>query len=484
MFLKDNSYMKLKNVYILSGIILVIAAFFSTGYYHFDEHFQILEFAGFKLHLTTADNLPWEFHYQMRSAIQPAMVVLLYRFFSLFGIINPFTITFVLRLLSAGVSFTGMYLIYKTYCKSIQNDVLKKWFLFLSFFLWFMIFNGVRFSSENWSGSIFLIAFSLLNMKPHINKFTYFYLGLLFGLSFLFRYHQIGFLIAGLILWFVFIKKNYAHAFFLILGVLFMIGMGLLIDRWYYGEWTITTWNYFYRDIVQNKIVEFGTDPWWYYFEIVFLKTIPPFSIIIIASFIVVFIFRRRDILTWTILPYLLVHFLIVHKEIRYLFPIIGFVPIIIIKSVEIIQERWNPSLSDNKYVKITAKLFWITNIVALVVIAFKPADNQISLYQKLYDDYKTPATLYYTTDNPYHRILDVNFYKRSNLELKKINAANELNFDSSRKQLFVTLDKNAVNEIKARKKLIYSTLPDWIMRFDFNHWVKRTKCWYVYELY
>jgi phosphatidylinositol glycan class B len=178
------------------------------------------------------------------------------------------------------------------------------------------------------------------------------------------------------------------------------------------------------------------------------------------------------------------VHFLIVHKEIRYLFPIIGFVPIIIIKSVEIIQERWNPSLSDNKYVKITAKLFWITNIVALVVIAFKPADNQISLYQKLYDDYKTPATLYYTTDNPYHRILDVNFYKRSNLELKKINAANELNFDSSRKQLFVTLDKNAVNEIKARKKLIYSTLPDWIMRFDFNHWVKRTKCWYVYELY
>ena len=475
--------MKLKNVYILSGIILVIAAFFSTGYHHFDEHFQILEFAGLKLHLTTAGNLPWEFHYQMRSTIQPSIVVILYHFFGLFGMDNPFIITFFLRLLSAVVAFIGMYMIYKTYCKTISHDTLKKWFLFLSFFLWFMIYDNVRFSSENWAGSLFLIAFSLLNFKPHINRFSYFYLGLLFGLSFLFRY-QVGFLIAGLILWYIFIKKNYVNVFILILGVLSMVGIGILIDRWFYGEWTLTTWNYFYQAIVQNKIVEFGSDPWWYYFEIVFLKVIPPFSIIIIASFIVVFIFKRNDILTWTIIPYLLLHFIIAHKETRFLFSIIGFVPIIIIKSVEIIQERWNLAFLENRYVKIIAKLFWITNIVALVVITFKPADNQISLYQKLYNDYKTPATLYYTTDNPYHRILDVNFYKRSNLELKKINATNDLNFDSSRKQLFVTIDKNAVNEIKTRKRLIYSTLPDWIMRFDFNHWVERTKCWYVYELY
>src|SRR5664279_42547 len=206
LFAEINNFLKLKHIYILSIVTLIVTAFFSIGYYHFDEHFQILEFAGLKLNMTAAGNLPWEYVYKMRPAIQPAIVVLIFKLFHFVGMTNPFTIALILRLLSASVAFTAMYLIYIAYYKTLNDETLKIWFSMLSFFLWFMIFDSVRFSSENWSGSIFLIAFALLNIKQFPNK-SYLLIGMLLGLSFLFRY-QTGFLIAGLILWHLFIKKS------------------------------------------------------------------------------------------------------------------------------------------------------------------------------------------------------------------------------------------------------------------------------------
>ena len=55
-----------KNVYKFSIVILVLTSVFSLGYFHFDEHFQILEFALLKLNLTTAGNLPWEYQSQIQ----------------------------------------------------------------------------------------------------------------------------------------------------------------------------------------------------------------------------------------------------------------------------------------------------------------------------------------------------------------------------------------------------------------------------------
>jgi phosphatidylinositol glycan class B len=156
---KKNRRTKL--VYAASILIFIITAIFSTGYHHYDEHFQILEFAGLKLNLIAAQNLPWEYLYQIRPAVQPAMVVVLYRFFHLLGIESPFLIAFLFRLLSAALAFLSMHMIYKMYKDTIANETLQKWFLVLSFFLWFAMYSGVRFSSENWSGSIFIIAFVL-----------------------------------------------------------------------------------------------------------------------------------------------------------------------------------------------------------------------------------------------------------------------------------------------------------------------------------
>jgi GPI mannosyltransferase 3 len=480
---QGRNFIKKNYIYILSILALFITACFSSGYYHFDEHFQILEFAGLKLYMTVATNLPWEYTYQMRPAIQPAIVILVYKFFIALGISSPFTIAIVLRILSAAVSFTGMYLIYKAFNKSFLDATLKLWFSLLSFFLWFIIFENVRFSSENWSGSIFLIAFSLLYINQSKGKKLFFSVGLLLGLSFLFRY-QTGFLIGGLICWHLVMKKNIGNTVLMILGILILFGAGILIDRWFYGNWTLTTWNYFNQNILQNRVSDFGIRPWWYYLERIFIEGIPPFSLIYIASFVLFFIFKRKDLLTWTLLPFILIHFIIGHKEIRFLFPLIGFIPVIIIKSVEIIQEHWKSGFSDLKPVKIFVRLFWIVNLIFLIIIAFTPADGQISLYRKVYSEYKSPATLYYTEDNPYNRVLDINFYKRATLEIVQIDSIGKIDQNANRKQLFVTKDKNTLNDLRTQKRLIYSSFPDWIRIFNFNNWMARTNCWYVYELH
>ncbi len=470
--------MKEKYVYICSGIVLIIASFFSVGYHQLDEHYQLLEFAGLKLNITPANDLPWEYHAQMRPAIQPAIAVLITDFFHHAGISNPFTIVFFMRLLSAALAFLGMYLIYQTYIKNITDYTLKKWFLFLSFFLWFMIYNNVRFSSENWSGTIFLIAFSLLNNKS-LKPISYLYIGMLFGLSFIFRY-QCGFLIGGLILWQIFFAKNKTNTVLLILGILLSTGIGVLIDRWFYETWTFTSWHYLDQNILQNKVSEFGTDPWWYYAQDVFLQAAPPFSILYIASFLIVFIFMRKDILTWTVFPYLFIHCIIGHKELRFLFPIIGFVPIVIIKSIEIIQMKWNKKFVDYRACRIVVKLFLVVNSVFLITIAAKPANNIIPLFHTIYSEYNEPVKLYYVDELLY---IHIHYYKRDNMEIVKLKSIDEIPHDHSAKQLFITNNEAILNEIKGTKTLKYAAYPAWIMRFNFNHWVERSRGYSLYEL-
>ncbi|NVO02261.1 MAG: hypothetical protein HXX09_06115 [Bacteroidetes bacterium] len=477
--------MKKKNIYILSIIILLITAFFSTGYHHFDEHFQILEFAGLKLNMTVASNLPWEYHHQLRPALQPLIAVFLMKFLSIFGINNPFTIAFILRLLSAALAFIAMLLIYKNYENTITNEKLKKCFLLLSFFLWFMIYDSVRFSSENWSGSFFLIGFSLLNSKQNTSKYCYFLVGLIFGVSFLLRY-QIGFLIFGMLSWVLVIERNFKKVALLSIGTIIFIGIGIIIDKWFYGEWTLTAWNYFWYFFDQNVIngiYKFSVDPWWYYFEKTFFQTIPPFSIVIILCFFLVFFLKRKDLLTWTIVPFLLIHFIISHKEMRFLFPIIGFIPILIIKSIEIVQEKWKQDFIETKFVKIFIKLFFIVNILILAIVAFKPANDQISMYNFIYSNFQCKTVLYYFDANPYHRVLDINFYKRQNLETKKISSINEIKPDSSTKQLIVVKDLKLLNQTSFKTKLIYSQFPQWIKKFNFNNWYEKLNSNYIYEI-
>lgn len=473
-----------KIIYLLSAVILILTSVFSLGYFHFDEHFQILEFAGLKLDLTTPENLPWEYHYQMRPSVQPLIVVCLYRLLSLFGISSPFAITFLLRLLSAAFSFSGFWLLYNVYSNSINDRFLQKWYLLLSFFLWFLIFISVRFSSENWSGVSFIIAFALYLRAEKHNFILCLFVGLFLGFSFITRY-QAGFLTAGFLAWIMLVRREkLTNVFALIAGIIFIVFLGILSDRWFYGEWTLTSWNYFEANILQDRISGFGIKPWYYYIETFFVKGIPPFSLLFILSLLIILVFERTGPITWSILPFLVIHFMIGHKEMRFLFPVAGLLPVIVIKAMDVVQRNYVKDLTANKYFQLFMKVFFIVNFMLLLFISFRTADQQVRLYRKIYYGYTEQTTLYYFNENPYLRVLDIQFYKRKNLEIKQIISSDSIRNIPGRTELIVLSGLNEHPEFEEHARLVYTSYPGWIVRLNFNDWLSRSAVWRVYELY
>ena len=113
---------------------LCIAAFFSKGFHHPDEHFQILEMAALKLGLTSPGDLPWEFHEKMRSAFQPWLAVGVDRLGCRLGICDPFFITILLRLLSAVLSWLASYSLLKTFLNDLKSNWSKSLAIVVSFF--------------------------------------------------------------------------------------------------------------------------------------------------------------------------------------------------------------------------------------------------------------------------------------------------------------------------------------------------------------
>ncbi|NOU47319.1 MAG: hypothetical protein HOO86_09680, partial [Bacteroidales bacterium] len=224
--------------------------------------------------------------------------------------------------------------------------------------------------------------------------------------------------------------------------------------------------------------------PWWYYITDAFVNAFPPLSIVCILAVFLYFYYYPKDILTWAMVPFLAAHFLTAHKELRFIFPVIGFLPVMIIKTADLIVKKKGYALLQHRLAKIIINLFWFLNLTMLVVLIFRPADDRISLYKTIYDNYSSPAKLYYTGDNPYHRAkVDIYFYKRSNLEFQKVDSVQNIIPSTDTVSLVVTNKPGQQFPDKYKPVLIYSTFPQWVSHFNFNHWIERTFFWYVYEL-
>ena len=104
-----------KSVLYIGGVVFfLLTAFFSEGFYHGDEHFQIIEFAQFKLGKTAQVNLPWEFEAQIRPTLQPVLAMGIFYVCDLISIIDPHTQAFVLRLITSIFAFSTDLLTYSS----------------------------------------------------------------------------------------------------------------------------------------------------------------------------------------------------------------------------------------------------------------------------------------------------------------------------------------------------------------------------------
>ncbi|MBU1008628.1 MAG: hypothetical protein KKD74_00705 [Bacteroidetes bacterium] len=470
-------------VLIVALFIYVVTAFFSKGYYHADEHYQIIEFAGLKTGTHTGDDLAWEYKENSRQTIQPAMAYMIFSVLEKLGFRNPYTKAFVLRLISAllalvvisGFVTTSLYLVERPW---------RRLFILLSYFLWFIPVINVRFSSETWSGFIVVMMFSLIMDQEAFYRKQGFLMGVLMGLAFLFRF-QSAFLSLALLLWlWLFGKMKPVQLALVLAGGLSMLGLGLVIDTWFYGKLVFTPWTYFNAQILEGMAAGFGESPWYFYFRELVLAPIWPIGLLIVLCIIALSASKPTSPLVWGVLAFMLAHTLISHKEIRFFLPVINLLPLMMVLAWQLFWQKlpqWKAGIPRNLLRYGTAAVLILVNTVALVAMMLKPAGTgrmEITAYiarkyphqpaQLLHTDWSSPY-------NPWESV-PVKFYQQENVNDERFGPLSTLHdslIDASRTNLLVvrkadlssrsgTLKLQEFNAVKLRQ-----SVPEWIVRLN-----------------
>ena len=137
--------------------------------------------------------------------------------------------------------------------------------------------------------------------------------------------------------------------------------------------------NYLHENILQGHIDSFGIDPWWYYLAYIPLEGGILFGVLLLAA-VVVFIWKNlRHPLTWMLIPFLIAHQAIGHKEVRFLFPILAFAPYILIAASQHIPTR----LLRSKGARIVG---WVAASLNVLIIVFNLTirNTDIAFYHQM----------------------------------------------------------------------------------------------------
>ena len=151
-------------------------------------------------------------------------------------------------------------------------------------------------------------------------------MGLLAGAAFISRY-QVGFALFGFGLWLLVFARRWRLLAGLALGGAAMLGVGVLVDYWLYGTWTCSPVNYLRENILNSHIDKFGIKPWYFYLSDTVSKGFVVYGLAILAATCWFFVRNPKHVITWTMVPFLLAHQLVGHKELRFLFPVLPFIP-------------------------------------------------------------------------------------------------------------------------------------------------------------
>lgn len=470
-----------RKIIYLGLLVHLIAAWFSSGWHHPDEHYQIIEFTRAIFSQVEASSLPMEYGAQIRPSIQVWLAWLVLKGFGAIGLNQPFVIAFLLRFLMGSLSIVAAVKLHRSL--EFKTDKLKQIHLFLSLLAWTSLYVHVRFSSETFSAFFFV-----MGILPFLKKqsgIAVFGGGLLLGLSFVIRF-QSGFFLAGLALQqLIFEKRKFSDYALILLGFSLSIAVGILLDRLFYNNWVFTPWEYFNKNILQGLAASFGTEPFYWYFSQAFEKLIPPFSLILIGSFINLAYKKPKSVLSWTLWAFILGHCLVGHKEFRFLFPLAFFLPYLVLEFWDVL---WNLSQEVNhkRFMRLMDFLFMPINILALFVVMLKPAHELGNLYRFIYDGLPENSTIVYLKHDPYlSGPNEAKFYLKHGISrIPYVVQDSSAAVSSYQPNTFVLSEEwNAPQLDDLKLRMVYSSFPSWITYLNLNNWLERANCYKLYEV-
>lgn len=469
-----------KKVFYISLAFHIFAAIFSTGFQHFDEHFQIYEFLNYKLGNIPGTNLPWEFREQIRPWFQVFTYFGVYKSLGFVDITSPFIFAFIIRLITSlfGLfALTRLIPLIKLWIPSKKYQVMTWGFLNLS---WFVPYIQTRTNSESfgisfflWGMSIFLL---LIENKKNLVR-AGLVSGFLFGFSYLSR-SPMAIMVAALWFWAIFINRsNVKLLLSTAVGILVVIGLGVIFDYWGYGSWTFSTWNYFEANFLKDALSSFGVDPWWWYFRLTFNRGIPLISLPIILVTLWGWCMYRKHPLTWVTLSLFIFHSYVGHKELRFIFPVIILVPIFLGLFLSHFSEKVE-ELYKKKWVRGIWKFVLVVNFTFLMIGSFRAANPSVDFYKFIWNSDIKEINVH--GENPYTMLgLPLEFYKKEDLvinQVEKYPLSNEHYLFFNKGRFVKEMEKYSQCE------LIYLTYPKWVLNFNVGNWISRSRVWSLYK--
>lgn len=487
----------------VSLVLHLITAYFSVGYQSADEHFQILEFLGFKLGITPREVLAIEYSEKMRPWFQPALYAVWLKLCMSLGVESPFSWVFSIRVLTGLIGWLSGCALALSARRWLKDVKAQKQAVLGVTFMWFMPALHVRPSSESLSGSLGVLAICLLSYLHDRSKehklrakrlWIWFFCGALFGLSFEARF-QMALMWVGALGWLAFQwrgqgrqarKETSKNLAVLILGFIAIFILGRWVDHWGYGEWVLSPWNYFSYNLVRGEVGRYGQAPWWDIFRMSFTETWPFLGTTLVFASLFAWLKYPRHLLTWCQIPFFLVHEIIAHKELRFFYPIALAGPILM-------AQGWVTGLRPG--IQKIARAIWIflvvNNFIALAVLTVVPFSRVVQFYEGLYDLIPPGATQFelYAGDRDPYEVLgtSIYFYRPKALIVRRFTSYEDLDLVLAKKPQGFWLFhprfrlEGVAAQMAPHCEPRFRTLPPWIERLDWGGWLARTNAWTLY---
>jgi len=143
------------------------------------------------------------------------------------------------------------------------------------------------------------------------------------------------------------------------------------------------------------------------------------------------------------------------------------------------------PILSNKKLIKILAIIIIIQNSLFLIIASLQPAHGPIKFYKHLY--YKNELIDHIYSLNVVRDQL--HFYQKNDIIITHIESPSEVSSIVKHalkgKTLWFLADKltdRSIFQNIRECKLDYSAYPDFVFKFNFFNWMKRSKIWTLYR--
>jgi len=367
--------------FILWAVIILVTGWKSEGWLQPDEHARVLEPAHFIAYGYAS--LPWEL-----SAHQPIVswflgvlvspILMVTKYLNIEGLGEAGVVRSCVGLLAS----TRFIAIWKIMEMLGLNTTRRSFYLLVMMAAVFGPLFIVRTSQENFATTALVWAYfyALKIRQQSLTKPSGIKFGFLLALVFSAR-PQVGLAAAGLGLWML--KKEgkaliIPSALGLFLGLLPMA----VVDIFKTGVPFLPVYNYLnYALGNEGGGALWGTSPWWYYIPQYLESWYPPISVcLIIPIFVGLW---NSPSLASLVTPFVLIHFILGHKETRYFSPMIPFMQLSMFLGIEWLEQRHAFTA------KITAsKKFWIRTlqtVAALTLIAgLLPFNTSPWMYNEL----------------------------------------------------------------------------------------------------